>query len=271
MVKKRTFPRRVFKAGIPCVLIALIFGCSCGDPNPGDIRKQAEKIRKYIYQHRPLPLKELPLEIQLSVTDFGANPDDGMDDLPGLQAVIRQARDLGVPAEIVLPQGRYDLSPDNTEPDHCLLMERTENLVINGNGSEIIIRNPLMGFLEISHSKNIIVKDLFIDYDPLPFTQGYVRDVHSGEASFELEVSEGFPELDMPHFVNTKPNMNWRDCSSWGMLRDPDIPTRLKAGCPNVFFAKTIEKSGARLYRISLEPAEHIRYFEAGDKYVHRR
>jgi hypothetical protein len=255
---------------IPGLVIAVTSGCGRGGLKEADgIRREAERIRKYVFQHRPLPLKDLPVEIELSVTDFGAIPDDGMDDLPGMEAAIRHACGLNKPVQIKMPQGRYELAPDNTQPDHCLRIEHMENLVISGNGSEIIIRNPLMGFLEIVHSRNIIVKDLFIDYDPLPFTQGYVTAVHPGEGSFELEVAEGFPELDMTNFVNTRPNMNWRDCPSWGMLRDPDIPTRLKAGCPNVFFARTIEKSKPHRYRISVEPAAHIRYFEVGDKYVH--
>ncbi|MCL5270627.1 MAG: right-handed parallel beta-helix repeat-containing protein [bacterium] len=229
----------------------------------------SDAIVREILAVRTPPLRELAVARTLSVSDFGARPDDDGDDLPAVRRAVAAAIDGGVATEISFPRGRYVFAPPNTEADQCLVVSGARNLAINGNGSEIVIRNPIMGLIRIERSQNIILKNFTIDFDPPPFTQGVIEAADPAAGTVDYRISPGFPPLDAPMFVNAKPNLNWRDCATWGMLKDRAIPGRLKADCPNCYFLQHSEKLGEGLFRMHILPKSSVAAFEPGDHYVH--
>lgn len=212
---------------------------------------------------RNLPLLDLDGKMDIFLTNYGAKPNDGKDDAKGIANALETCKKLaksGVNVRLVFEKGKYDLF-SNKNNNHILILENANNIVIEGNGAEIIIHDPLMGFLSIVKSENIIVKDLFIDYDPLPFTQGKVVAVDVKGKTFDLKIDEGFPKLTEPMFQNA--------IRVWGMLMDPNIPGKLKDGTPNLFNSKDFKDLSSGVFRIKLEGAGLLKHIEVGDLYVH--
>ena len=222
---------------------------------------------------RPEPLRGFPIEQVLDVTDFGAVPDDEKNDVAGIRAAMKQATEAKVPSEVRFPKGRYYLDADIETDEYAkitndaLAMARAERVILNGNGSEIIIRTPPTGFLALYACKDVIVRDFVVDWDPPPFAQGFVRAVNREAGTFDFEVEPGYISMDHPLW--RRPNRKGYDSIRWGMLKDPKIPGRMKRDVPNVFFCDEWGKVGERRFRMELRNPRQAAYFEMGDRYVH--
>ncbi len=235
-----------------------------------EARRRAANIRSRVYAARPLPLVDFDVAEIYSVVDYGARPGTGDNALPAIRATIAAAQASGKAAKVLFSEGRFDLYPDFEGADHCLRIMGAEQMILDGNGAELVIHNPLAGFLELLGCHGVVVRNFEVDYAPLPFTQGTIQDVHASSGTVDLLIDPGYSTFDEPHWALLKPNMNWLDCASWGMLKDRERPGRLKPACPNAYFAERFERLGDRLYRIAIKPRESLRFFEPGDRYVHQ-
>jgi hypothetical protein len=140
-------------------------------------------------------------------------------------------------------------------------LKNLQNLVIDGNGAEFIVNTPQTGFSQIDHCKNIIIRNFVVDGDPLPFTQGSVVGMDRKKGTFDLKIDSGYRD---PSNENLKGSGR-----RWGMLKDPEIPGRLKYGAPNHFLVElTTKEVGDRTFRLKLTNKTDIRAFEIGDRYV---
>lgn len=212
---------------------------------------------------RNLPLVNLPTSMDVKVAEYGAKPNDGKDDGKAISKAINIAKKLaisGINVRVVFEEGTYDIF-SNKNNTHLVEINDANNLVIDGNGAEFIIHDPLMGFMSILRSNNVIVKNLIIDYDPLPFTQGKIVAVDEKNFSFDLQIDEGFPLLD--HYMFQDANR------VWGMLMDPEIPGKLKDGAPNLFGSKDFEEIDTNVFRIKFKGPRLFKFIEVGDLYVH--
>lgn len=231
--------------------------------------RRAAEIRRLVYSRRPLPFSQVAYTQTIEVTAYGAQPDSAGNALPAIRRALAAAQASGVPMRVVLAPGRYDLYPEFAGTGYCLNLNGAEDLLLDGAQAELVIHNPLAGLLRLDNCRRMLVRDLEVDYDPLPFTQGTVQDVHPGEAAFDLLLDPGYSAFDEPHWQLLEHNINWMDCTCWGMLKDRRVPGRLKPGCDSAFFASSFERLGERLFRLKLVPPEAIHYFEPGDRYVH--
>jgi hypothetical protein len=107
------------------------------------------------------------------VSDYGAYPDDDIDDTNAIQLAINQAISDGLESEIVFGYGIYAISS-------TIFIFNANNLTIMGQGIDqtfLIGYNPVSIFS--AHSCQGLKLTLFsIDFNPLPFTAGYVVDVN---------------------------------------------------------------------------------------------
>lgn len=205
---------------------------------------------------RPLPLRELAVEKTFPVSDFGAKPDDGLNDLPAINAALAEAAKSGRPSEVRFAPGVYFLKAEtNDVSPMCLTVEGARNLLIEGSGAAFIVQSPDRGFLNIYKSTNVIVRNLSLDYDPLPFSQGFVKAVD--DKSIDVEIDEGFPSLAETRFSN-----------SWGMVKDSKIPGRLKGGAYDWFATKSISELGGRVFRLEQVRTDFKSQIQVGDRYV---
>ena len=235
---------------------------------PKDIQVTQPKLTP-----RPEPLRDFPVEQILDVTDFGASPGDDENDAAGIRAAMKQATEAKVPTEVRFPKGRYYLDADIETDEYAkvtnnaLALARAEQVILNGNGSEIIIRTPPTGFLSMFACKEVIVRDFVVDWGPPPFAQGFVRAVDREAGTFDFEVEPGFISMDHPLWQ--RPNHKGYDSIRWGMLKDPKIPGRMKADVPNVYFCDEWEEVAERAFRMELRNPGQVASFEVGDRYVH--
>ncbi|KXX66813.1 hypothetical protein AVL50_30230 [Flammeovirga sp. SJP92] len=211
---------------------------------------------------RQLPLLDLENKKVIHLSKFGAVPNDGEDDTKSFRKAFEKASSMaeaGKNVELLLEEGTYDLK-GNSEGTHALTLTRNHNLVINGNGATIIVHNPMIGFLKIINVKNVVIKNLYIDYDPLPFTQGKIIALHPEAKAFDFCIDEGFPELSASYFVEST--------ERWGMLMDKNVPGKLKDGAGHLYPYRGWEKIGKRTYRIQQPQSHFIRDMAIGDVFV---
>ena len=232
-------------------------------------RHRASEIRRLVYARRPLPFSEVAYTHTIEVTAYGAQPDNGGNALSAIRRALAAAQASGVPTRVVFAPGRYELYPEFTGTGYCLNLNGAEDLLLDGAQAELVIRNPLAGLLRLDNCRRVLVRDFEVDYDPLPFTQSTVQDVHPADGAFDLLLDPGYSTFDEPHWGLLEHNINWLDTTCWGMLKDRRLRGRLKPGCDSAFFASSFERLGERLFRLKLVPPEAIRCFEPGDRYVH--
>jgi hypothetical protein len=66
---------------------------------------------------------------------------------------------------------------------------------VHGNGATILIAAPEKRAIRIRKAERVVVRDLTIDYDPLPFTQGEVTAVDPNAGTIDVRIA---PEFDLP-------------------------------------------------------------------------
>ena len=173
---------------------------------------------------RPQPVRTLgTIDAVYDVTAYGATPNnDTDDDLPRIQAALDAAKtyQLAHPAEKVevrFAPGTYhlyakgttaaDFVPNSGTP---LRLNNVSNVLINGQGASLLLRNPTRSLFSIDHVTGVIVQDLVIDYTSnnpaaapnarLPFTQGVITAVNSTQKTVTVTIDSGFAELSAPNF-----------------------------------------------------------------------
>jgi len=118
-----------------------------------------------------------------------------------------------------------------------LIGDCTVALTIDGNGAKLIQTNPLIGVFRFYSCDSVLVKNLTIDYNPLPFTQGRVKRIVS-DREVEIAIDVGFPS-PMEWYFNTKKTLKW------GLLRDNKPPyLTLKLGTRNMIEIESWKEGG---------------------------
>jgi hypothetical protein len=129
--------------------------------------------------------------LAINVTEFGAIPDDGLDDTPAFLAAFATAQTQSV-ARVKIPKGLYRLRADANpkRPDTLLPIAGTTGMVIDGRGAELLISGTASLF-SFSECTNTSIRGLRVDWLRPPFSQGVV--VASNPRWFEIEVAPNYP------------------------------------------------------------------------------
>jgi hypothetical protein len=219
------------------------------EPQPGFFRIQ-----------RQLPLVKIDTKQDILVSSFGAIINDGKDDLKAIQDAINAAKlvsSISNPVRVVFEKGIYDIKP-KSQNSHSLFVSNANNVVFDGNGSEIINHNPAIGFFEVKMCKNIIFKDLFFDYAVLPFTQGKVTEVDMVNNSFTINIDLGFPLPSENHFAIAG--------QKWGCLKD--ATGKLKSEVTNLFPNKGWTQISGNTFKVSMPNKTYTKQVSVGDYFV---
>ena len=122
------------------------------------------------------------------------------DDFSTIQKAITASIQQGPGGVVTLEPGRTYRLGTRPEAVGALTVIGADGLTIDGNGATLLAHPSCMVFA-IAKSRNITVKNLEIDYDPLPYTQAVIQstDPESGTLTFvpmsgypEPEVSDGY-------------------------------------------------------------------------------
>ncbi len=203
---------------------------------------------------RPAPLLVLPVN---TVTNVGS-PTSGTD-ITLIQNALNFAATNG-PTEIQFEPGvTYIITNSSTSASIPLTLLKATNVIVNGNGCKILIRNPHLGFLEVMGCKNVIVKGFSIDYDPLPFTQGVVtsKTNENSKASFDFRVDDGYPMPTNDYFLQIK---------QWGTFMDPTRPGRLANGHSEIYDFDTVSNTAtSNVFKVTLKNGSKLQTIQPGD------
>lgn len=106
------------------------------------------------------------------VSNYGAYPNDNLDDTHQIQLAINDAIKSGLTSTIVFGFGIYNLSS-------AIGLSNVNNLTITGQGIDktFLIGNCPSSIFTIQYCQGLTISSLSIDFDPLPFTAGYVINV----------------------------------------------------------------------------------------------
>lgn len=209
---------------------------------------------------RQLPLVNLNTTQDIFISSYSANPNDGIDDIQGISNAVNAAKAISGasnPVRLVFEKGTYDLFAQ-TGQSHSISISNAKYLVLDGNGSEIMLHNPEVGFLSLYKCENVIVQDLFIDYAKLPFTQGKVIATNASNNTLDLQIDEGFPLLSEEYFT--------RAGQKWGMLKEET--GQLKKGVTNLFPYRGWTHVSGNVFRINQPNASYIDQIDVGDYFV---
>jgi len=131
------------------------------------------------------------------VADYGAKPGSEADAVPAIRAAIAAARALnGKPAVIEFTPGRYrcfggKLRPDGKTHQPSIEIHGLSNVTIEGKGATLVGRE-MAGLFYISESHDIAIRNLNVDWDPLPHTSGRVVRLIPEDHAFDIV--PGIPE-----------------------------------------------------------------------------
>jgi len=91
---------------------------------------------------------------------------------------------------VVVPPGRYRVKPQR----HCHLRLRDlQDVEIIAKDVEMVCTETTLA-LSIENCRNVALRGMTIDYDPLPFTQGRIVAMAPDKTWLEFEIIEGYPE-----------------------------------------------------------------------------
>jgi hypothetical protein len=94
--------------------------------------------------------------------------------------------------DITIPTGRYEVTPKD---GFHLLFKNLKNVTINASGVEMVCTETTQA-IGIQNCKNLTIRGLTVDYDPLPFTQGVIESISEDRKSHTIRIVEGFPRAD---------------------------------------------------------------------------
>lgn len=93
---------------------------------------------------------------------------------------------------IKIPPGRYYVQPkDGTH----LRLENVENFTIDATGVEMVCSETTRAIL-IEDCKDVTIRGLTIDYDPLPYTQGQIVEISQDRKSHIIRIDDGYPPAE---------------------------------------------------------------------------
>ena len=106
------------------------------------------------------------------VADFGAHPNDNIDDSAAIQSIINTAIDSEFGSTVIFGYGIYNFSSS-------IFISDAVNLTIQGQGIDqtFLVGNLPIRMFWIESCEGFTLRSLSIDFDPLPFTAGYVVNV----------------------------------------------------------------------------------------------
>lgn len=140
--------------------------------------------------------------VNVRVSNFGATPDDGVDDTRAIKRALDECRKHEV-SRLVFEPGQYDFNPlyagerylfvsNNDEGLKRIAFDLREmtNLTVDGQGASLMFHGFINPFV-IEQSENVRLENFSIDFSRPFHSEAIILDVQ--ETHMDLEILEGFP------------------------------------------------------------------------------
>ncbi|MEP6669638.1 MAG: right-handed parallel beta-helix repeat-containing protein [Chthoniobacter sp.] len=106
-----------------------------------------------------------------------------------LQGFISKAIQGGA-KQVIVPAGRYRVTPSG---GHHLFFKDLADVEIVADGVEMICTQTVQA-VGMENCRNVHLRGLTVDYDPLPFTEGRITALAPDKSWVEFEIIAGYPE-----------------------------------------------------------------------------
>jgi len=121
-----------------------------------------------------------------------------------LRRLVRKAVDSHA-RRVRIPPGAYRLKPPASAGAH-LQFEDVDGLEIDGRGATLVMTDPTRAGVYFLRCKNMVVRGLTIDYDPICFTQGKIVRLDANGKWCEVEIENDYPaSLSAAVFQSLRP------------------------------------------------------------------
>ncbi len=163
--------------------------------------------RKHILM-TTLCLKTEPDAATVNVRDYGA--DAHADASPAFCAALAAAVERGPGATLLIPSGVYHLQ---TPMDGGMIAIRNANgLTVQGEEGTLLVSNqPTEHMVHVVGSRNITVRILTLDRNPLVFTQGRIAATDAVAQTVDVTIDPGYDEPDAPYLAPLRSLLVWSD------------------------------------------------------------
>lgn len=185
-------------------------------------RELREMIRYFDQEIARSSANAVATPLEINVSDLGAKGDGIQDDGPALRMALDQAQQHGGPVRIRLPKGRYlvrslvtaDAPPASMTSSevlqswglwrdvHLALVNQKDLTIVGDGGVTLLCGEPTRTAISVLGCRNVYIKNIAIDYEQLPFTQGTIIDLDLKSQSIVWKKDEGYPDPTLPNFLN---------------------------------------------------------------------
>ncbi|RMF88549.1 MAG: hypothetical protein D6741_19085 [Planctomycetota bacterium] len=131
-----------------------------------------------------------PQPVRLSAIDFGAACDGKTDDGPALARLVEAVSQRRGRVTVVFPESatiRVETAPDR----YVFRFDGVSDLTIDGRGTTFVL-GPNVRFLRLARSKNVVLENLNVDFDPLPAVEGTIVDVAPAAHAVDVRLDPAF-------------------------------------------------------------------------------
>lgn len=178
----------IMRLNLKCLFVGFtLFGCVNGDPN-----KEMDDQQNSHNQKTKI----------INVSDYGALPNDGIDDIRAIQNALKDAKAQGNKV-LLFEEGQYDFFPLFASERYCYIsnndeglkriafdLKETNDLTINGQGAEFMFHGFISPFV-VEESHNIIFKNFSIDFSRTFHSEGII--LGYDDEGMDIEIRNGFP------------------------------------------------------------------------------
>ncbi len=124
----------------------------------------------------------------LEATDFGLVADGATDDGPAIQRLLNAAGAAQGPVTLRFPEGRTVYV--KTLPARYLFpWKGVSDRTLDGGGCTFLL-DPWLRFMDLSESRNITVRNIKVDFSPLPFADGVVTAVNRADGYLDVRLAD---------------------------------------------------------------------------------
>jgi hypothetical protein len=132
---------------------------------------------------------------RLSVTEFGAVGDGVQDDGPALRRAVEALKSAGPGASLHIPAGDFRLEGfHDARRRTALFLDGLRDVTIVGEYGTRLIGTEIGGVLTLHDCEGVQIRNLGLDLDPLPYTQGTIQSVEGTTVVWRAD--PGFLPLD---------------------------------------------------------------------------
>ena len=193
--------------------------------------EELEMLAGYFKEEAKLlqELENAPKPQNLSVRDFGARGDGRSDDGPAIRRALEAAAAAKSPVRLHFPAGTYRIEPESRPPERRAWRNRIsggfsswnadtlnqahlrllspEHLTLEGEAGQtrLLFTNPALCGIRILGGYHTTLRNLTLDYETPPFTQGRIVAANAERTRLEVEIDEGFPSPLAPNLLEALP------------------------------------------------------------------